>query len=221
MCGRYSIAANHEALCRRFASINSAGNLRPRYNAAPTQALPVVRLNKNGERELVLLRWGLVPSWATDPNIGSSNINAQAETVHRMPAFRTAFRKRRCLVLADGFYKWRVTGDRRKPYRFTMKDGAPFAMAGLWERWDRGEEAIESFAIVVTVANEHVRPIHDRMPAILDPSTCSEWLESEGATIPMALLQYHPTAEMTFYPVSERVDDPSNDDASIITPLVT
>jgi putative SOS response-associated peptidase YedK len=183
--------------------------------------LPVVRLNKHGERELVLLRWGLVPSWANDPNIGSSNFNAQAETVHRMPAFRAAFRRRRCLVLADGFYKWRVTGDERKPYRFTMKDGAPFAMAGLWERWDRGDEAIESFAIIVGVANEYVRPIHDRMPSILEPSACGEWLESEGLTIPMVLLQFYPTAEMAVFPVSERVDDPKNDDADLIAPLVT
>jgi len=220
MCGRYSIAADHEALRRRFAFINSAADVRPRYNAAPTQELSVVRLNKNGERELVMLRWGLVPSWANDPNIGSSNINAQAETVHRTPVFRAAFRRRRCLVLADGFYKWRVTGDGRKPYRFTMKDGAPFAMAGLWERWDRGVEAIESFAIIVCVASEYVRPIHDRMPAILEPSTCGEWLKSEGATIPMALLQFCPTAEMAYYPVSKRVDDPKNDDANLITPLV-
>jgi putative SOS response-associated peptidase YedK len=220
VCGRYSIAVDHEALRRRFAVIHGAPNVRPRYNAAPGQELPVVRLNKDGERELVMLRWGLIPAWANDPSIGSSNINAQAETVHRMPAFRAAFRKRRCLVPADGFYKWRVTNEEREPYRFTMPDGAPFAMAGLWERWDRGEETIESFAIVVTVANEYIRPVHDRMPAILDPSTANEWLESEGSTIPMALLQYHPTAEMRFYPVSKRVDDPTNDDASIIKPLV-
>lgn len=221
MCGRYSIAADHEALRRRFAFINSAADVWPRYNATPTQMLPVVRLNEHGERELAMLRWGLVPSWANDPNIGSSNFNAQAETVHRMPAFRAAFRRRRCLVPADGFYKWRVTGDERKPYRFTMKDGAPFAMAGLWERWGRGDEAIESFAIIVAVANEYVRPIHDRMPAILEPSACGEWLESEGLTIPMVLLQFCPTAEMAVYPVSERVDDPKNDDADLITPLVT
>jgi putative SOS response-associated peptidase YedK len=218
MCGRYSITADHEALRRRFAFISSAADVRPRYNAAPTQELPVVRLNKNGQRELVMLRWGLIPSWANDPSIGSSNINAQAETVHRM--FRIAFRKRRCLVLADGFYKWRVTSHGKQPYRFTMKDGAPFAMAGLWERWDRGAEMIESFTIIVSVANEYVRPIHDRMPAILEASTCGEWLESEGSTIPMALLQYCPTAEMVAYPVSKRVNNLKNDDANVITPLV-
>lgn len=219
MCGRYSIAVDRETLRRRFAFVKSAVDIRPRYNAAPTQPLPVVRLNKNGERELAMLRWGLIPSWAQDPAIGASNINAQAETVHRMPAFRTAFRKRRCLVLADGFYKWRVTDQGKQPYRFTLKDGSPFAMAGLWERWDNGDESIESFAIVVTVANEYVRPIHDRMPAILDSSSCGEWLESEGATIPMALLQFCPTAKMAVHRVGSQVDDPTNDDADIIAPL--
>jgi putative SOS response-associated peptidase YedK len=220
MCGRYSIGADREALRRRFAFVSLAGDVRPRYNAAPTQDLPIVRLNKNGERELALLRWGLIPSWASDPDIGRSNINAQAETVHRMPAFRTSFRRRRCLVPADGFYKWRVSSDGKQPYRFAMKDGAPFAMAGLWERWDRGGETIESFAIIVGVANDSVRPIHDRMPAILDPSTWSEWLETEGTTIPMALLQFHPTAEMAVHPVSRRVDDRNNDDLDVTVPLL-
>jgi putative SOS response-associated peptidase YedK len=219
MCGRYSIAADREALRRRFACLSFEGEVRPRYNAAPAQHLPIVRLNRSGQRELALLRWGLVPSWAVDPGTGSSNINAQAETVHRMPAFRTSFRRRRCLVPADGFYKWRVSSDGKQPYRFALKDGAPFAMAGLWERWDRGGETIESFAIIVGIANDSVRPVHDRMPVILDPSTWSEWLETEGTTIPMALLQFHPTADMAVYPVSRRVDDRNNDDLDVIAPL--
>lgn len=216
MCGRYSIAANAETLRRQFHFENGTPDLRPRYNAAPGQDLPIVRLNKEGNRKLVMLRWGLIPPWTDDPKIGQSTINAQVETLHRMPAFRSAFRKRRCLVVADGFYKWHVTSDGKQPYRFTMKDGAPFAMAGLWERWDRGGEPVETFAIIVTVANEIVRPIHDRMPVILPPPTYGEWLESPGPTIPMALLHFHPAADMIAYPVSRRLNSPDHDEAEMI-----
>jgi putative SOS response-associated peptidase YedK len=174
MCGRYSIATDAGVLSRLFQFADGTHHLRPRYNAAPGQSLPVVRLRKDGRRELAMLRWGLIPAAADDAAVGQSHINAQVETVHRMPAFRAAFRKRRCLVLADGFYKWQVTAAGKQPHRFTLKDGGPFAMAGLWERWDKGNEPVESFTIIVTVANEVVRPIHDRMPVILPPATHAE-----------------------------------------------
>jgi putative SOS response-associated peptidase YedK len=219
MCGRYSIATEPEVLHRMFHLADGAPALRPRYNAAPGQELPVVRLDNDGRRELAMLRWGLIPAAAEDPTVGLANINAQVETVHRMPAFRAAFRKRRCLVLADGFYKWQVTGEGKQPHRFVLKEGGPFAMAGLWERWEKGGEPVESFTIIVTVANEVVRPIHDRMPMILPPATHQEWLESEGATIPLALLQFRPTAEMTGYPVTPRLNSADNEGAHLIAPL--
>lgn len=219
MCGRYSIATEPDVLHRLFHLADGTPALRPRYNAAPAQELPVVRLDKDGRRALARLRWGLIPSAAEDPGVGLANINAQVETVHRMPAFRAAFRKRRCLVLADGFYKWQVTGGGKQPHRFTLKDGGPFAMAGLWERWEKGGEPVESFTIIVTIANELIRPIHDRMPVILPPATHQEWLESEGATIPLALLQFRPTAEMIGYPVTPRLNSADHEGADLIARL--
>jgi len=218
MCGRYSIATEPDALRRLFHLTDGTAALRPRYNAAPGQELPVVRLDKDGRRKFAMLRWGLIPSAAEDPAVGLANINGQVETVHRMPAFRAAFRRRRCLVLADGFYKWQVMGEGKQPYRFVLKDGGPFAMAGLWERWEKGGEPVESFTIIVTVANEIVRPIHDRMPMILPPATHQEWLESEGATIPLALLQFRPTAEMIGYPVSPHLNSADREGADLIAP---
>jgi putative SOS response-associated peptidase YedK len=218
MCGRYSIASEPDVLRRLFHLADGAAALRPRYNAAPGQELPVVRLDKDGRREVALLRWGLIPATVEDPAAGLANINAQVETVHRMPAFRAAFRRRRCLVLADGFYKWQVIGEGKQPHRFVLKDGGPFAMAGLWERWEKGGEPVDSFTIIVTVANDVVRPMHDRMPMILPPATHQEWLESEGATIPLALLQFRPTAEMIGYPVSSHLNSADREGPDLIAP---
>ena len=147
-------------------------NVPPRYNIAPTQDAPVVRQTKDAdEREMDMLRWGLVPSWSQGPDSGYSMINARAETVATKPAFRSAFRFRRCLVPADGFYEWRKVAGRKQPYRITVKDGEPFAFAGLWEHWTGPDGyVVQSFTIVVTEANELLRPIHDRMPVILDPA---------------------------------------------------
>jgi putative SOS response-associated peptidase YedK len=220
MCGRYSITTNPEAMRRLFQFLNATPNVRPRYNAAPTDELPVVRLDKEGNRELAMLRWGLIPSWAEDPKIGYSTINARAETVATKPAFREAFRKRRCLVPADGFYEWENTRDGKQPYRITLKDGEPFAMAGLWEWWRRGEQRIESFTIIVTTANELSRRIHDRMPVILHPHTWDAWLTAKDAETPTVLLQPYPASQMTIYPVSKRVGNVKNDDPELILPLV-
>jgi putative SOS response-associated peptidase YedK len=229
MCGRYSITTNPEAMRQLFRFLNPPPNLPPHYNAAPTQELPVVRRDRSGARELVQLRWGLIPFWAKDQKIGYSTINAKAETVAEAPAFRAAFQSRRCLVAADGFYEWRQEGkQKKKPYRFTLKDGGPFAFAGLWERWrgprprsgqavDAGGAAsIESFTIIVTEANDLVRRIHDRMPVIIDPADYDAWLEAADTTIPMALLQPYPAEKMRSYPVSQRVNSPKNDDPDVI-----
>ncbi len=204
---------------RLFRFKNATPNLRSNYNAAPTQLLPVIRIGADGDRELATLRWGLIPMWAKDPKIAYSTINARAETVAEKPAFRTAFKKRRCLVPADGFYEWQATGDGKQPYRITMKDGEPFAMAGLWERWDKGEEPLESFTIIVTSGNSLIKPIHDRMPVILDPDTWDHWLTAADTAIPMALLQSYPAKKMAAYKISTRVNSPKNNDAEVIEPL--
>ncbi len=219
MCGRYSITTNPEAMRRLFRFLNPVPDLPPRYNAAPTQLLPVVRRGRGGARELVMLRWGLVPSWAKEPDIGYRMINAKAETVAEKPAYRTAFMRRRCLVPADGFYEWQQHSKQKQPYRITLKDGALFALAGLWERWQRGGEPLETFTVIVTEANELIGPIHDRMPVIIGPADHDAWLEAADTTIPMALLQPYPAGEMRAYPVSRRVNAAKNDDPEVIAEL--
>jgi putative SOS response-associated peptidase YedK len=161
----------------------------------------------------------LVPSWAEDPKIGYSTINARAETVATKPAFREAFRKRHCLVPTDGFYEWAKVPDGKQPYRITMKDGVPFAMAGLWEWWRRGEQRIESFTIIVTAANKLCRSIHDRVPVILHPDTWETWLTTKDAETASALLQPYPASLMTMYPVRKRVGNVKNDDPQLVLPV--
>jgi putative SOS response-associated peptidase YedK len=227
MCGRYSITTNPEAMRQLFRFLNPTPNLPPHYNAAPTQQLPVVRRDRSGARELAQLRWGLIPAWAKDQKIGYSMINARAETVAEAPAYRAAFQWRRCLVAADGFYEWRQEGKQTKPYRFTLKDGALFAFAGLWERWRKhpragqdpdpgGDAPLETFTIIVTQANDLVRKIHDRMPVIIDPIDYDAWLEATDTAIPMALLQPYPAERMRSYPVGQRVNSPKNDDPDVM-----
>jgi putative SOS response-associated peptidase YedK len=219
MCGRYSITASPEAMRRLFRFVNPVPNLPPRYNAAPTQRLPVVRRDREGKGELALLRWGLVPSWANEPEIGYRMINARAESVADRPAYRAAFRRRRCLVPADGFYEWQRRSGRKQPYRVTMKDGGLFAFAGLWERWNGGDEPLETFTIIVTGANDLIRGIHERMPVIIDPADYEAWLEAVDTTIPMALLQPYPAEKMRAYPVGPRVNSPKNDDPQVIAEM--
>jgi putative SOS response-associated peptidase YedK len=218
MCGRYLITTNVEAL-RRLFGFKGGPDLQPRFNLAPTQSAPVVRLSAAGERELVILRWGLIPSWAKDPAIGNRMINARAETLAEKASFRAALRDRRCLVLADGFYEWQKQGAKKQPYFIKAADGLPFAMGGLWERWnDRaGGETIESFTIVTTAANEALQPIHERMPIILDASAQETWLRTRSAEGLAPLLG--PSAiPMSAYPVTKFVNSPKNDSPACIEP---
>jgi putative SOS response-associated peptidase YedK len=219
MCGRYSFTSPEEAMRQLFGYSNPPLNIPERFNAAPTQDVPVVRKAQSGARELVMMRWGLVPFWADDPKIGNRCINARVETVATAPAFREAFRQRRCLVVADGFYEWKkVDRKTRQPYRFVLKDRAPFAMAGLWERWKRGDERIVSCTIITGPANDLVVPIHDRMPVILDPAVYQDWLDSKVGT---EVLRPFPADRMAVYPVSTRVNSPANDDRALIEELRT
>ncbi len=196
MCGRYSLTTPLEAL-RHLFDFAESPNLRPRYNIAPTQSVPVVRAGEGqgqNQRSLGMMRWGLVPSWAKDMTIASRMINARGETVAEKPAFRKAFRSRRCLVPADGYYEWQKENGRRQPYRVTRRDGAPMAFAGLWERWkalsDSGGsnpvsagDLVETFAIVTTAASESVGTLHHRMPVVVEPDDFETWLTNSGEEI--------------------------------------
>ncbi len=233
MCGRYSLTTPVEGL-RQLFNFPERPNLAPRYNLAPTQSVATVRrappvAEESGEpppgggQHLALLRWGLIPHWAKDISIGSRMINARAETLAEKPSFRAAFHKRRCLILADGFYEWQKQDKGPKqPYRIALKDGGPFAFAGLWERWRdvAAGSLIESCTIVTTEASALLRPIHDRMPVILPPPTFDAWLDSETKSeVALGLLRPYDGDDLVAYPISTRVNSVANDDAVIITPL--
>jgi putative SOS response-associated peptidase YedK len=195
------------------------GNIRPRYNAARSQELLVIRENhKTGERSLDLIKWGLIPHWCQDPKGGRKPINAKAESVSRLPMFRDAYGQRRCIVPVDGFFEWRgMKGARAKQsYAIAMKDGSPFGLAGLWENWRNPitGEWERTFAIITVPSNELVGRIHHRMPAILDPATYERWLSPEPG--PHDLLITYPAEPMTMWPISTRVNNPDNDDSSLL-----
>jgi putative SOS response-associated peptidase YedK len=218
MCGRFSITKPIEAI-RQLFNVPQLPNLEARFNLAPSQPAPVVRLDREGNRELAMLRWGLIPWWAKDPAIGYKTINARVETVATKPASRDAFQRRRCLVPTDGFYEWQKVGKEKQPFRITMADEGLFGFAGLWERWKPPEgEPVESFTIVVGEPNELVRPIHDRMPVIIDPVDYETWLDADPSEVG-SLLRPYPAEKMRAYPVSRRANSPDNDDAEIIAPV--
>jgi putative SOS response-associated peptidase YedK len=219
MCGRYLLTTPVDALAQLF-RFSERPNLGPRYNIAPTQDVPIVRLARGiDRRELILVRWGLVPYWADDPKIGNRLINARAESIEAMRAFREAYRRRRCLVPADGFFEWRKVGKRRQPLLFRPRDCAPFAFAGLWERWQQpGGGVLRSCTIVTCAANALVATVHDRMPVILAAADHGGWLnpEIDGR----ALLRPCPADWLEAIPVSERVNSPAHDDPECLAPPV-
>lgn len=222
MCGRYTLTVTPELL-RELFGFEVTPNLQPRYNIAPTQAAPVVRTT-DGARHLDLLRWGLVPSWSQDMSVASRLINARGETVAEKPSFRDAFASRRCLVPADGFYEWRREGEVKQPFRIGFRGGAPFAFAGLWERWtapadaENAGETVETFAIVTTEANARLRPIHARMPVIVASADYEAWLTGDAGAA-KAVVRPCPADDMAFYRVTTRVNSVRNDDAECVAPL--
>ncbi len=232
MCGRFTLRASAHDLAAAF-GVDLRANLAPRYNIAPTQPVAVLRAGMSagagagGEgapaRAFALLRWGLIPAWARDPSIGARMINARAETLAEKPAFRTAFRARRCLVLADGFYEWEKAADgTRQPWFIHRADDAPFAFAGLWERW-RGADgaAVESCVIVTTAANARLAPIHERMPVIVPPEAYDSWLDCRRwpPERVAALLRPAPDEALVAHRVSRRVNAPANDDPACVAAL--
>ena len=224
MCGRFTLRVPASVVAEQFA-ILEVPELAPRFNIAPTQAVAAVRMavssaaSRRPERELVFLQWGLIPSWAEDRTIGNRLINARSEGVDQKPAFRAALRRRRCLVVADGFYEWRRDGRRRLPYFIRMRDDRPFGFAGLWESWEGPDHsAIESCTLLTTDANEVVRPIHDRMPVIIPSESCDAWLDPavERPDTVLPLLKPYPAEAMTAFAVSTLVNSPAHEDPRCI-----
>ena len=216
MCGRFALT-NPQVLKSAFA-LREMPHLPPRYNVAPSQDVAAIRMGDHG-RELVMLHWGLIPPWAKDAKTEYSLINAKAETVTEKPAFRTAFKKHRCIIPASGFYEWQAVAGGKQPYYLSLKTDEPMALAGLWEHWQGPEgQVIESCTILVTEANEVVKPIHDRMPVILLPETYATWLDPKD-DLPAhltPLLRPLDAGLMTARPVSKRVNNPRNDDESCL-----
>ena len=224
MCGRYTRKEQIEALLEVLKAVIQC-DLKPRFNIAPSQMVACVRnVPENEHRECVLMKWGLIPSWAKDPSIGNKMINARAETVAEKPSFRKAFRHHRCLVIADGFYEWKREGKAKQPYYIRFKDSRPFAFAGLWESWkDPSQEdgsPIDSCTIITTEANEFMQSIHHRMPVILKPTNYDQWLDPaiQDASILTSMLEPHPSDEMEAFPISTRVNNPRFDSQECIEP---
>lgn len=212
MCGRYALACDADTLRQTFGTVNRIEH-SPRYNIAPTAIVPAVTALEN-ERELCLLRWGLVPSWAKAPSIGSRLFNLRAETVHGKPAFRAALQRRRCLIPASGFYVWQDALDHKRPYHVHASEGGLLALAGLWEHWScpDGTE-LKTCAILTIAANPTLAVFHGRMPVVLAAADQDAWLDGEA---PLQRLRglFHPASQgmLSLHPVSERVNNPLHDD---------
>jgi putative SOS response-associated peptidase YedK len=214
MCGRFTLKADLDDLADIFPEVVLPDTLAPRYNIAPSQ--PVAVIANSGQNKVEFFQWGLIPSWARDPKIGNRMINARAESLAEKPAFRAAYKRRRCLVLADGFYEWQQEPGRKTktPMYIQLKSEQPFAFAGLWEAWRPAEdEAVLSCTIITTTPNTLVEPIHNRMPVILKPATYAQWLDPTDQSPEQLdkLLKPYPASQMTAYPVSTMVNDPKND----------
>ncbi len=220
MCGRFAIQSTPDHL-RRLLGFVERPNFPPRYNIAPMQPIPLVRLD-NGARHFALARWGLVPSWVKDPRKFALLINARAEGITEKPSFRAAIRRRRCLVPADGFYEWRREGKSKRPYFIRARGGEPMAFAGIWETWvdaDGGE--IDTAAIITCAANAVLQPIHARMPVVIPPAAFDRWLDPDETRFKeaCALLTPAPDALLEAYEVSPRVNKVASDDAENIAPI--
>lgn len=219
MCGRFTLRTKLNVLLDQFAAeLGETKTFDARYNIAPTQEVLAIR----HPRQLVALRWGLIPSWAKDAKIASSTINARGDTVADKPAFRSAFKKRRCLVLADGYYEWLKDGKAKLPHLYEMDDGRPFALAGLWERWGGpdGNTPVETCSLITTDANELAAKVHDRMPVILPPDEYDLWLDPEFQDRDklLSMLRPFPADEMTVRPVSTFVNNARNQGEACVAP---
>lgn len=221
MCGRFTLLTPGESLAVQF-ELPAAPQLAPRYNIAPTQPVAAVRVDDAGRRELTHLHWGLIPAWSKDPGMGARMINARSETVAEKPAFRAAFKYRRCLIPADGFYEWQKLNGKKQPIYIRAQDGGVLAIAGIWERWTSPDGSeIESCSLLTTDPNELLQPIHNRMPVIIAPADYDAWLDPkvQRPEVLQPLLRSYPAALMTAYPVTPLVNSPFNDTPDCIWPL--
>lgn len=216
MCGRFAFYSPAEAAAALF-GVSATSDFEPRYNIAPTQYVAAIRNSTDEQRELVMLRWGLVPFWAKDPSIGNRMINARAETVAEKPSYRNAFKHRRCLVLADGFYEWQRQGEVKTPYFISLANGEPFALAGLWESWTdkQSGESLQTTTLVTADANAFMAPLHHRMPVILEAATATDWLAgSQDLLEDVAAI----TPRLQAWPVDRRVNNARNEGEELIRP---
>lgn len=222
MCGRFTLTATPESIRSFFDWLEVADEVLPRYNIAPTQ--PVAVVANNHREKLDFFTWGLVPSWAKDPKMASRMINARAETLAEKPSFRAAYKRRRCLILADGFYEWtKQAGQKNKiPHYIQLSSGQPFAFAGLWEYWQGGDGSeIKSCTIITTEPNDLIAKLHNRMPVILKPESYDLWLDPGelGRERLDPLLKPYPSGEMKHHPISTLVNNPANDTPEVILPV--
>ncbi|KZE44299.1 SOS response-associated peptidase [Rossellomorea marisflavi] len=219
MCGRFSLIESVHELQQQF-EFDLSADLQPRFNIAPSQEVFSI-ISDGKKRRGGMLRWGLVPHWAKEAKIGYKMINARAEGIDEKPSFREPFRKKRCLIIADGFYEWKKVDDRKQPYRFIMKDGKPFAFAGLWETWKNGDAPLHTCTIITTTPNALTEDVHDRMPVILKRTDYARWLDPSNQAVDelKSLLVPYPAEEMELYAVSELVNSPKNDVADVLSPL--
>ncbi|MEO8575604.1 MAG: SOS response-associated peptidase [Gemmatimonadales bacterium] len=219
MCGRSSLHDAPTNVLERFRLPPVLPGFKPRYNVAPTQQQWTLGLDATGSPEAKERRWGLIPSWANDPAIGNRLINARSDSLMEKPAFREALERRRCLILADGYYEWTGTSKSKVPLYFHMKDSRAFAMAGLWERWGRGETAVETCTVVTTDASTMTSAYHPRMPVLLDLDEAEQWINrSTTVDAALALLRPYESAALVCYRVSKLVNSPANDVAECILP---
>ena len=221
MCGRYTLTVDASVLATLF-DLEPLFEIEPRYNIAPSQPVPIVRSGADGGRQWAMVRWGLIPSWAKEAKIGNKLINARSETAADKPSFRSAYKHRRCLLPADGFFEWVKTGGAKQPHHIRFVDRRPFAFAGLWERWTPAEgDPVESCTILTTRPNSLISRLHDRMPVIIPPERFDDWI-SKGPLNPdgaEAMLLPHPADGMEAIPVSTLVNSPKNDDARCVEPV--
>lgn len=221
MCSRFSRISLAQAIMRHFGLENLDLTLVPRYNIAPTDEAEVIVMD-NDKRRLELMNFGLIPHWAKDPKIALSCLNARSETVEEKPSFRESFRKRRCLVVTDGYYEWKIEGKKKKPHRFIMKNKELFGLAGLWDSWKGpGGKLLKTFSIITTNSNVAFEDIHDRMPVIIEPANYNKWLSptmNDPAELKPLLVSYK-KSDMEYYPVSSYVSNSSNKGTECVVPF--
>jgi putative SOS response-associated peptidase YedK len=222
MCGRFRLSKTDKAVMKQF-GVEINPDYSPRYNISPSQSVLTIRQDPAKPVRLVSkMRWGLVPFWAKDVQIGYKMINARSETVLEKPAYRDSFKKRRCLIPADGFYEWKEIGKDKQPYNFGMADDSAFAFAGIWDAWKMQDgTCMESFSILTTTPNDLVQDVHDRMPVILDADDYDQWLDPgvKDPTTLTELLKAFPAKKMRSYPLSQLVNSPKNDKPECIVGL--